>query len=84
MSDGLIDREQAAVGGSDWGCWVGGVEGLSKTRNEGEKPMDRNTSVVTSGGGGGVAEDGVGGINGDGWRRGLGGEHTIQCTGDVL
>ena len=29
-------------------------------------------------------EDGKGGINGDGRRLDWGGEHTVQCTDDVL
>ena len=29
-------------------------------------------------------EEGVGEINGDGSRGDGGGEHTVQCTGDVL
>ena len=47
--------------------------------------MDMDSSVVIAGGGG-VQVGGAGctGRSGDGTRRDLGGEHTTQCTDDVL
>ena len=34
--------------------------------------------------GGQEVEECIGWVKGDGWRLDLGGEHTIQCTDDVL
>ena len=43
-----------------------------------------DSPVGLLGGGGWGWWRGPGGINGDGWRLDLGGEHTVQCTDDVL
>ena len=42
-----------------------------------------NSMVITRGKGGGGGGEGERGINGDGRRLDVGGEHTLQCTDDV-
>ena len=65
------------------GDWVD--KGLRKKEQKREECVDTDNSVVIAGRR--VVAEGRGryrGINGDGMRLDRGGEHKIQCTGDVL